>query len=138
MNRRSFIVTATAALATPGISLANGGTKATPEEVVQALADGKTVFVDFYTDWCTTCAAQTRAIIALREENPQYEETITFLSIDWDAHKNSELANALEIPRRSTLIVLKGGAEYGRIVAGTSRAEIKELMDAGVAAATSS
>ena len=137
MNRRSFIVTATASLALPSLALAAGGTKATPEEVVQALADGKTVFVDFYTDWCTTCAAQTRAINALRKENPAYEEAITFLAVDWDQHANSDLAKALKIPRRSTLVVLKGGAEFGRIVAGTSKDQIRELMDAGLAAASS-
>lgn len=36
------------------------------------------------------------------------------------------------IPRRSTLIVLRGDEELGRIVAGTSEAQIKGLMDKGL------
>jgi hypothetical protein len=36
------------------------------------------------------------------------------------------------IPRRSTLIVLRGEDELGRIVAGTSESQIKGLMDKGL------
>lgn len=37
------------------------------------------------------------------------------------------------IPRRSTLILLKDDAELGRIVAGTAKSRIKKLMDMGLA-----
>ena len=36
------------------------------------------------------------------------------------------------IPRRSTLIVLRGSEELGRIVAGTRKSDIKTLMDLGL------
>ena len=129
MNRRSFIVTAAASLALPSLALAAGGTKATPEEVVQALADGKTVFVDFYTDWCTTCARQQRILSKLKAANPKYEKNISFVSVDWDQHSRSKLSKGLKIPRRSTLVVLSGDKELGRIVAGTRESDIKGLMD---------
>ena len=41
----------------------------------------------------------------------------------------------LNIPRRSTLVVLKGDKELGRVVAETGRDKIKALMDTALAAA---
>ncbi|CAN0598520.1 unnamed protein product, partial [Ectocarpus sp. 12 AP-2014] len=53
---------------------------------------------------------------------------------DWDQHSNSKLAKDLNIPRRSTLVALKGDKELGRIVAGTKSADIQALMDTALAA----
>ena len=50
-------------------------------------------------------------------------------------YSQSELAKRLNIPRRSTLVVLKGDRELGRIVAGTQKSKIKALMDAALDAA---
>ena len=136
MKRRDFILTAAAAMTLPGMAQAFVGKAYSNNSVKKALANGETVFLDFYTDWCTTCAAQGRAITALVRDNPAYMENITFIKVDWDKHKNSKLARRLKIPRRSTLVVLKGDAELGRIVAGTSKKDIKALLDAALAAAT--
>jgi thioredoxin 1 len=135
MQRRSFLALGTAALILPGIARAGIGTPYSPGLVDKELAAGRTVFLDAYTDWCSTCAAQERAITALREENPAYD-AISFVALDWDVHSGSELAQRLRIPRRSTLIVLKGNQELGRLVAQTSRAAIKDLLDTALAAAT--
>ena len=132
MDRRKFIVSATALAASP--VFAGSGTEYTPGLVEQELAAGKTVFVDFYTDWCTTCRAQQNAISALKKENPSYAETISFVSVDWDKYGTSKLAKSLKIPRRSTLVVLKGDKELGRIVAGTSKSKIQALMDKALSA----
>ena len=94
------------------------------------------MFLDFYTDWCTTCRAQQATIRKLKSANPAYEDALTFVSVDWDKHRSSQLAKRLRIPRRSTLVVLRGDQEIGRIVAGTKKSDIQALMDAGVAAAT--
>lgn len=133
MKRRDFMLTSAAILAT-GPVLA--GTAYTPGLVDRELAAGKIVFLDFKTDWCTTCAAQERAIKAIKAQNPAYEQAITFIDVDWDKYANDPLSVMLNIPRRSTLVVLKGDTELGRIVAGTSKTQIKELMDAALAAAT--
>jgi thiol-disulfide isomerase/thioredoxin len=100
----------------------------------KALAEGKTVFLDFSATWCSTCAAQDRVITALRGENPDYDANITFIKVDWDDYGNGDLSNGLKIPRRSTLVVLKGDKELGRIVAGTARKQIKKLMDTALSA----
>jgi len=134
MDRRTFIAATAAALGAPAMALAKQDVD--PATIRNALSKGETVFVDFYTDWCTTCRAQQRALQALKSENPKYEQAISFYSINWDTHKSSDFAKSLRIPRRSTLVVLKGNQEIGRIVAGTGKKQIQDLMDAGLSAAT--
>lgn len=130
MDRRTFVTTVTLApLILPGAALAGAGDEGTPDDVLAALNEGKTVFLDYYAEWCSTCARQERVIEALLAENPAYEEQIAFFALDWDKYKGSDLTKALNIPRRSTLVVLRGAEEFGRIVAGTSESEIKALMD---------
>jgi len=136
MKRREFIALAAASTFVPLATFAEPANY-TPGMAKKALAEGKTVFLDFSASWCGTCAAQGRVIDALREENPDYNKNITFLKVDWDNYGNGELSNKLRIPRRSTLVVLKGDKELGRIVAGTARKQIKALMDAALTAATS-
>ncbi|MFN0115092.1 MAG: thioredoxin family protein [Paracoccaceae bacterium] len=135
MRRRDFL----ALTATVSLALATGlraeDVVYTPGLVAERLAKGETLFVDFYASWCSTCAAQHRAIDAIRAENPAYEKAITFVTVDWDTYQDDKLTRGLKIPRRSTLVVLKGDKELGRIVAGTSRDEIKALMDKALGAA---
>ncbi|SLN75900.1 thioredoxin family protein [Roseisalinus antarcticus] len=132
MIRRSFlalVLLPVAAMAAP--------LDYSPGLVQQRLAAGETLFVDFKADWCTTCRAQTRVMDALKAADPAYEQQITFVEVDWDQYGRSELAQSLNIPRRSTLVVLRGDRELGRIVAGTSQAEIQALMDLALGAAGS-
>ena len=136
MQRRHFLA-ASAAFVTAGRALTANGQTYRRGLVEEELAAGKTVFIDFYTDWCSTCRAQGKIIRDLMASNPAYEQNITFVKVDWDRHAQSELATRLNIPRRSTLVVLKGDKELGRIVAGTSRREIQKLMDVALQAATS-
>lgn len=136
MDRRTFLVTSASLIAAGPALAANG--KAYKKGLVEAeLAAGKTVFVDFYTDWCSTCRAQGTKIRKLMAENPAYEANISFIKVDWDQHSGSTLARRLNIPRRSTLVVLRGDQELGRVVASTSTEKIKALMDTALNAATS-
>jgi thiol-disulfide isomerase/thioredoxin len=138
MQRRDFLaLTAAITVAMPLKSRA-APVPYTPGLVAERLRAGDTVLVDFHATWCGTCAAQTRVMDALKAENPAYEQAVTFIQVDWDTYKNDALTTGLNIPRRSTLVVLKGESEIGRIVAGTSRDEIKGLFDAALGAATAS
>lgn len=107
----------------------------TPGMAEQDMADGRVILLDFWASWCSTCRAQVRVMDALRAENPAYDQAIRFITVDWDEHGEGDLARSLNIPRRSTLVLLKGDQELGRTVAGTARDEIKALLDAGLAAA---
>ena len=135
MNRRDFLSLTAAVSLVPALARA-GAMDYSRGLVEQALANGETVFLDFKASWCSTCAAQERVINALKAENPAYNDAITFIDVDWDKHGKSKLAKSLRIPRRSTLVVLKGDEELGRIVAGTSKADIQALMDTALTAAT--
>ena len=135
MNRRTLIAASAAALVLPRAGWALTGEPYQTGMVDGLLDAGETVFVDFYTSWCSTCKAQERVINALKDENPIYESAMRFVSVDWDIYADDPLSTWLGIPRRSTLVVLKGDQELGRIVAGTSRDDIKALMDRGLLAA---
>ncbi|MDP1669067.1 thioredoxin family protein [Phaeovulum sp.] len=143
MNRRDFLsLTAAVSLATP-LALAPAKARAASSQMLayvpglieQRLAKGEVLLVDYHAVWCTTCAAQDRAITALQAENPAYAQKITFIRVDWDTYWNDPVTTSRNIPRRSTLLVLKGDQELGRIVAGTSKAKIKALLDTALAAA---
>ncbi len=136
MNRRTFLSLSGAALIVPGV-LRAAPLDYTPGLVDQELAAGKTLFLDWKASWCTTCAAQGRVLAALKAENPAYEKAITFINIDWDTYSNAEITHRFNIPRRSTLVVVKGNRELGRLVAQTQTAQIRELMDIALSAATS-
>jgi thiol:disulfide interchange protein len=137
MHRRDFLLlTAAVSLAAPLVAHADP-IAYTPGLVEERLAAGETLFIDFKASWCTTCKAQERVINALRTENPAYDKEITFVQVDWDTYKDDMLTVEMAIPRRSTLVVVKGDKELGRIVAGTAKAEIKALLDTALTAASS-
>ena len=139
MNRREFAalsVASTFATTLPSLAAVNGSIEYSTGLVTKRLAAGEVVFLDFSATWCATCKAQERVINALVAENPAYGQAITFVNVDWDNYGSGELSNALNIPRRSTLVVLKGNQELGRVVAGTSKKVIKQLLDVALKAAT--
>ena len=134
MKRRNFLALSAAATLVPMAGFADETLDYAPGLVKERLAAGETVFLDFKASWCTTCRAQERVIGALRAENAAYDDAITFINIDWDQYGRSDLALELNIPRRSTLVVMKGEAELGRLVARTSRSDIQGLMDLALSA----
>jgi len=96
--------------------------------------DGKIVLLDYCSRCCSTSAAQKRVLAALEAENPGYEQKIAFYKIEWDVCGKDTRTMDPKIPRRSTLVLFKVRKELGRIVAGTSRIDIKALLEIGLAA----
>lgn len=135
MDRRTFLALTAASVALPMAARAEF-LEYTPGLVQERLAKGETLFLDFTATWCSTCQSQGRTIRALKSANPAYAQAITFIDIDWDNYGKSDLAKSLQIPRRSTLVVLKGDQELGRIIAQTGEADIRALMDTALSAAT--
>ncbi|WP_425040513.1 thioredoxin family protein [Primorskyibacter sp. S187A] len=138
MDRRTFMITASAgaaAMTLPQVASA-AALDYRPGLLKERLDAGDTVLLDFKASWCGTCRAQGRAIEALKKENAAYGERITFINVDWDTYGSSEMAKRLKIPRRSTLVVMKGDEELGRIVAETRKERIKSLMDTALNAAS--
>ncbi len=134
MHRRLFLAASLSLALAPLNAQAANFVDYTPGVIEAALAEGKTVFVDYSATWCGTCKRQERVINALRAADPSYDAAMTFVKVDWDTYKADDVTVFRGIPRRSTLIVLRGEDELGRVVAGTSEAQIKALMDAGLSA----
>ncbi|MEP1768220.1 MAG: thioredoxin family protein [Sulfitobacter sp.] len=132
MNRRDFLAAAAALAVAPFAAQAAGSKTYTPGVIEKALSEGKTVFVDYSATWCSTCKRQERVINELRADNPAYDASMTFVKVDWDDFGGHKVTTSRNIPRRSTLLVLRGDAELGRIVAGTAKSQIKALMDTGL------
>jgi thioredoxin 1 len=99
----------------------------------EAMRAERRIVLVFGADWCSTCRRQERIMDALRAANPRYDAELTLIRVDWDLHGTGPLSRALAVPRRSTLIALRGQTELARIVAGTAEAEIRALMDRALA-----
>ena len=132
MDRRHFLAAGLATALAPVAALAADFVEYTPGLIEKELAAGKTVFVDYSATWCSTCKRQERVINALRSEDGRFDDAMMFVKVDWDTYKNDAVIAGRDIPRRSTLIVLRGEDELGRLVAGTSETQIKALMEKGL------
>jgi thioredoxin 1 len=133
MQRRTLLIlTAAAFVATP--VLAAEPAAYSPELVAAELAAGKTVLIDFTASWCASCQAQGRAIQALRDENPAYDTTITFVEADWDTYQNTPLAQQYGITRRGSLVILRGDAVVAQTSTHSSTEALKALLDQAAAA----
>lgn len=130
MNRRTFLISSGALALSPlAVHAATGFVDYTPGLIQSELAAGKTLLVDYAAVWCSTCKRQERVINALRAQDPAYDAALTFVRVDWDDYRRHVVATSRSVPRRSTLILLRGDEELGRIVAGTSESQIKGLLD---------
>ena len=132
MNRRTFISVLTGLLFMSGMSFANESIIYTPGLIKERLSKGETLFVDYSATWCSTCKRQEKILTEIRKKISYYDEKMTFIKIDWDTFKDHEVTSSRNIPRRSTLLVLRGSKEIGRIIAGTDSKEIEALMAKGL------
>ncbi|TNF17499.1 MAG: thioredoxin [Rhodobacteraceae bacterium] len=136
MQRRAFLILGAAAATLP-LGAGAAPLQYQPGMLQRRLDAGETLFLDFTASWCSTCRAQQKVLSKLKQETPAYEANITFIDIDWDTYGRSQMATRMKIPRRSTLVVLKGDDELGRIVAETREDRIRALLDIALNAATS-
>lgn len=105
----------------------------TPGLAEAAIERGERIVLMFSADWCSTCRRQERIIDALRAADPRIDAELTLIRVDWDQYGTGELSRRLAVPRRSTLIALRGEEELDRIVAGTGEAAIRALFERALA-----
>ncbi|MGI9294398.1 MAG: hypothetical protein ACR2PS_10485, partial [Pseudomonadales bacterium] len=76
---------------------------------------------------------QERILNELRANNSEFDKKISFIRVDWDTYGSHDVSTSRNVPRRSTLILLRGEDELGRIVAGTNSDDIRTLLELGLA-----
>ena len=96
--------------------------------LAELAASGQPYLIDFFATWCSTCAAQERVLHGLAEANADYA-AIPIIRVDWDQHSRGDLVRQMGIPRRSTLVMMRGTTELGRLVADTRPDAIAGLLD---------
>lgn len=133
MHRRDFLML-TAAVTLAPLAANAAFVPYAPGVAEDAMARGERIILVFSATWCSTCNRQERIMNQLRAQNAAYDETLTLIEVDWDSYGNSDLVRRFNVPRRSTIIALKGEQELGRTVAGTAEAEIRALFDAALTA----
>jgi hypothetical protein len=133
MNRRTLLALAGTLAVTLPLPAWAAPQPYTPGLAEQAMARGERIVLMFSADWCSTCRRQERIIDALRAADPRIDRDLTVIRVDWDQHGDGALSRRFAVPRRSTLIALRGEQELDRIVAGTSEGAIRALFERALA-----
>ena len=92
----------------------------------KAKANGKTVVVNSYEPWCWSCRKQDKVLISAKDEF----KGVVFLTYQQGKHK--DIAEALNISVRTTIVVFKGKKEVARIVGQTGKTEIYSAIKKGI------
>ncbi len=96
----------------------------TTEAFATAQKAGKSILIDVYAPWCSTCKAQ-RAHLDELTAKPEFKDLVV-LEVDFDKQKDEQ--KALGVQSRSTLIAFKGDKETGRSVSDTKKDSIEALL----------
>ena len=87
---------------------------------------GKTVVVNSYEPWCWSCRKQDKVLIGAKDEF----KGVVFLTYQQGKHK--DIAEALNISVRTTIVVFKGKKEVARILGQTGKTEIYSAIKKGI------
>jgi thiol-disulfide isomerase/thioredoxin len=83
----------------------------------------KPVALQFHADWCPTCRAQDKVLQALKAE-PGLD--VTVFKVNYDTEK--DLKRQYKIQTQSTVVILRGDKERGRLVGDTTEAGIRAAL----------
>ena len=101
-------------------------TNFTIEDFKKAQNDGKTIVVNSWNKYCSTCAAQTKVFDQAMKDFKDVE----FLFYEQD--KNKDIAKTLGINYWTTIVVFKGKNEVGREMGLTDKDQIYNLINKGI------
>ena len=87
---------------------------------------GKTVVVNSNEPWCWSCRKQHKVRIGAKDEF----KGVVFLTYQQGKHK--DIAEALNISVRTTIVVFKGKREVARIIGQTGKTEIYSAIKKGI------
>ena len=87
---------------------------------------GKTIVINSWNKYCSTCAAQTKVFDQAMKDFRDVE----FLFYEQD--KNKDIAKTLGINYWTTIVVFKGQNEVGREMGLTDKDQIYSLINKGI------
>lgn len=96
------------------------------ESLKIAKAAGKTMVINSYEPWCWSCRKQDKILLDAKEQF----KNVVFLTYQQGKHK--DIAQALEINFRSTIVVFKGKKEIARLVGQTDKSQIFSAIKKGI------
>ena len=87
---------------------------------------GKTIVINSWNKYCSTCAAQTKVF----DQAIKDFKDVEFLFYEQD--KNKDIAKTLGINYWTTIVVFKGQNEVGREMGLTDKDQIYDLINKGI------
>ena len=114
-------------LTIPNISM--GSEKTTNfdlKKLFEIQKSGKTIVINSWNKYCSTCAAQTKVFDQAMKDFKDVE----FLFYEQD--KNKDIAKTLGINYWTTIVVFKGQNEVGREIGLTDKDQIYSLINKGI------
>jgi len=102
--------------------------KFTREAFQAAQAEGKTIMIAKFADWCTTCRAMEPALEAARADD--FLEGVVFFKVDYDTQR--DVMMDLNVFDRSWILVYNGAEEIARAYALFRVEEILDLARLGL------
>lgn len=94
----------------------------TKKEYEEILANNKSVFVDFYADWCGPC----KMVGPLVEQLSEKESDVEFVKVNVD--KNPDVASMYGIMSIPTLIAIKDGEVVAQGVGYQPLPQLEKLV----------
>jgi len=121
-----LLTTILALIAVPVVSFAsNSAIEPFSKEAFEtAQQENKTILLDFYASWCSTCRAQSPILESLAQEDEF--SNLVMLRVDYDSA--DELKKEYSVAKQSTLILLKGDKELDRAMGLTNKEAIHSFL----------
>ena len=101
-------------------------TNFTIEDFQKAQNDGKTIVVNSWNKYCSTCKAQKKVFKSAKKD---FNEVIFYF---YEQTENPEIAEFLKIEYWTTIVVYKNNKEIAREMGLTSKKKIYDLIKKGI------
>ena len=102
------------------------GTNFTVEDFKKAQNDGKTVVVNSWNKYCSTCKAQSKVFKSAKND---FKEVLFYF---YEQTENPEIAEFLKIDYWTTIVVYKNNKEIVREMGLTNKKKIYDLIKKGI------
>jgi len=102
------------------------GTNFTIEDFKEAQKDGKTIVVNSWNKYCSTCKAQTKVFKSAIND---FNDVLFYF---YEQTENPEIANFLKIDYWTTIAVYKNNKEIAREMGLTNKKKIYDLINKGI------